>query len=60
VITGVEPGLAPEALKLSAQRGFVVDYLLSAEQISLDLIANLVVGLVLAWLSVKGLDRHQP
>jgi hypothetical protein len=60
VITGIEPGLTAPALDIAAQRGFVVDFLLSAEDIRLDLVANLVVGLVLAWLSVKSLDRRQP
>jgi hypothetical protein len=60
VITGIEPGLAAPAFDIAAQRGFVVDFVLSAEDIRLDLVANLVVGLVLAWLSVKSLDRRQP
>jgi hypothetical protein len=60
VITGIEPGIAAPALDIAAQRGFVIDFVLSAEDIRLDLVANLVVGLVLAWLSVKSLDRRQP
>ena len=59
VVVDVEPGLAAGRLDLTAQRGFVVDYLLSAEDVGLDLLFNLAVGLVLAWLSTKGLERGE-
>lgn len=59
VVTDLSTGLDPgNGLDLDPLRGLLAEFRILAEEIALELVGSLILGLVLAWASVSGLDRR--
>ena len=58
-MTRLDPGLGTARIQVHAQENLAVRFVRASEHLGFDIVANLVLGVFLAWASVTGLERRR-